>query len=137
MIHSQEYPFSSQSFPSDETAGVSSRTFIVKHIQFFDINCGLFMRLHFSIGCYDCRWTSRRRQSIHFSRIQVLFADDAPASTPNSLSSGLRFDGAGRHQFSEGEKKNAALFFSFNFRMLLASLHDASRAHRSCHSVSS
>ena len=56
----------------------------------------------------------------------------APESTTNSLSSGLRFDGAGRHQFSEGEK-NDALFFSSNFRMLLASLHAASRAHRSCH----
>ena len=44
-----------------------------EYVQFFDINCDLFMRLHFSIGCYDCRRTSRRRQSIHFSRIQVLF----------------------------------------------------------------
>ena len=33
------------------------------------------MRLHFTVGCYSCRWTSRRRQSILFSRIQVLFAD--------------------------------------------------------------
>ena len=32
-----------------------------EYIQFFDIHCGLFMRLHFSTGCYDCRWTSRRR----------------------------------------------------------------------------
>ena len=44
-----------------------------EYIQFFDVNCGLFMSLHFSIGCYDCRRTSRRRQSVHFSRIQVLF----------------------------------------------------------------
>ena len=33
------------------------------------------MRLHFSIGCYDYRRTTRLRQGIHFSRIQVLFAD--------------------------------------------------------------
>ena len=46
-----------------------------EYIQFFDVHCGLFMRLHFSIGCYDCRRTSRRPQRIHFSRIQVLFAD--------------------------------------------------------------
>ena len=39
---------------------------------------------------------------------------DAPESTTNSLSSGLRCDGAGRHQFSECEK-NAVLFFSLNF----------------------
>ena len=44
-------------------------------------------------------------------------------------------DGEFRHQFSEGEK-NVVLFFSFNFKICLASFHAASRAHRSCHSVS-
>ena len=43
--------------------------------QFFDVHCGLFMRLHFSIGCYDNRETTRLRQGIHFSRIEVLVAD--------------------------------------------------------------
>ena len=43
---------------------------------------------------------------------------------------------AGRHQFSESER-NVVLCFSFNFRIFLASLRAASRAHRSCHSVSS
>ena len=43
--------------------------------QFFDVHCSLFMRLHFSIGGYDYRWTTRLRQGIHFSIIQVLFAD--------------------------------------------------------------
>ena len=33
------------------------------------------MRLHFSIGCYDRRWTFRRRQSFQFSKIQVLLTD--------------------------------------------------------------
>ena len=33
------------------------------------------MRLHFSIGCCDCRGTTRLRQGIHFRRIQVLFVD--------------------------------------------------------------
>ena len=33
LIHSQEYPFSSQSFPSDNTAGVLSSTLIVKKIS--------------------------------------------------------------------------------------------------------
>ena len=41
----------------------------------------------------------------------------ATESITNSRSSGLRFDGAGRHLFSEGDK-NAALFFPFHFRML-------------------
>ena len=71
------------------------------------------MRLHFTIGCYDYRRTTRLRQSIHFSRIQVLFADHVHRRSGvdnNSRSSGLRFDGAGRHQFSEGEK-NAVFIF--------------------------
>ena len=109
-----------------------------ENVQFFEIHCGLFMCLHFSIGCDDCRRTSRRRQSIHFSRIRLfllIMCIDAPESTTNSHSSSIRFD-AGRHQFSEGEK-NAVLFFSYYLRMLSASLHAASRAHRSCHSVSS
>ena len=46
-----------------------------EYIQFFDVHCSLLLRLHFSIGCFDYRWTSRRRQSIHFRRTQVLFAD--------------------------------------------------------------
>ena len=46
-----------------------------EYIQFFDIHNCLFMRLHFSIGCYDCRRTARFHQGIHFSITQVLFAD--------------------------------------------------------------
>ena len=85
---------------------------IQEYIQLFDMNCGLFMRLRFSIGCYDYRRTTRLRQSIHFSRILVLFADHVHrrSGVDNRFSfSGFRFDGAGKHQFSESEK-NAALF---------------------------
>ena len=64
-----------QNFPSDNTADVFSRIFIVKNIQFFDILCSLFMRLHFSIGGYDYRRTTRFRQNIHLSITQVIFAD--------------------------------------------------------------
>ena len=60
---------------------------------------------------------------------------DAPESTTNCRSSGLRVD-AGRHLFSEGEK-NVALSCSFNYNTFLASFHAASRAPCSCHSVSS
>ena len=81
------------------------------------------MRLHFSIGGYDYRRTARFRQSIHFSITEVLCID-APESTTNSRSSGLR-DDAGRHLFSEGEK-NVALSCPFIFNTLLASLHAAS-----------
>ena len=47
--------FHRKAFRVDNTAGVFSRTFIVKNIQFFDVHCGLFMRLHISIGCHDFR----------------------------------------------------------------------------------
>ena len=70
--------------------------------------------------------------SAEFKSFLLIMCIEAPESTTNSRSSGLRVD-AGKHQFSKGEK-NAASFFSFNFRLLLASLHAASRAHRSCHS---
>ena len=60
---------------------------------------------------------------------------DAPESTTNSLSSGLRVD-ARKHLFSEGEK-NAALWCSYDLNTFLASFHAASRAPCSCHSVSS
>ena len=68
--------------------------------------------------------------SAEFKSFLLTVFIDAPESTTNSLSSGLIADGAGRHQVSEGEK-NAVLTCSFNFRIFLASLHDASRAHRS------
>ena len=61
---------------------------------------------------------------------------DAPESTTNSLSYGLIVDVEGRHQFSEGEK-NVVSCFSLNFRIRLAIFHAASRAYRSCLSVSS
>ena len=44
-------------------------------IQFLDINCSLFMRLHFTIGCHNRRRTSRCRHGFQFSGIQILFAD--------------------------------------------------------------
>ena len=46
-----------------------------EYIQFFDIHRCLFIRLHFTIGCYDRRWTFRRRQSFQFIGIQILCAD--------------------------------------------------------------
>ena len=60
----------------------------------------------------------------------LIICIDAPESTKNSSSSGLRFD-AGRHLFSEGEK-NVALSCSFSFHTLLASSHAASRAPGFC-----
>ena len=98
------------------------------------------MRLHFTIGCENRRRTSRCRHGFPIQRnwnpFLLIMCINAPESTTNSLSFGSRVDGASRHQFSEGEK-NAVLCFSFNFRIFWASFHAASRAHRSCHSVSS
>ena len=76
VIHSYGYPCSSQSFPSDKNCWRILDDFhCQRSIKIFDRNCGLFMRLQFTIGCYNRRRTSRRRQSFQFSRIQVLFAD--------------------------------------------------------------
>ena len=69
--------------------------------------------------------------SAEFRSFSLIMCIDTPESTTNSLSSSCRVDGAGRHLFSEGEK-NAALFFSYNFKIFLANFHAASRAHHSC-----
>ena len=109
-----------------------------EYIQFFDIHNCLFMRLHFSIGGYDYRRTHdfvKVSISALLKSFLLIVCTDAPESTTNSQSSGLRFD-ASKHLFSEGEK-NAALSCSFHFNTLLASFHAASRAPCSCHSVSS
>ena len=120
LIHSYEYPCSSQSFPSDKTAGVSSRTFMSR---MYPILWRKLWPLHVSALPYWLFWllwdfsTSFpfQRSSSPFLLIMCI---DAPESRTNSLSSGLRIDGAGRHQFSEGVK-NAVLSFSFNFRIFL------------------
>ena len=39
-----------------------------------------------------------------FKSFLLIMCIDAPESTTNSLSSGFRVDGAGKHLFSEGEK---------------------------------
>ena len=123
-------------------ANISERRILVSNVC---VTCNSFCEFYtsdrFTIGCYDCRRTTRFRQGIHFRITQVLFfllimCIDAPESTTTtSRSSGLRVD-AGRHLLSEGEK-NVALSCSFNFNTFLASFHAASRAPCSCHAVSS
>ena len=126
------------SFPNDNTAGVLSRTFIEEYIQFFDI-----------LNCSSCVCTSPLAvltiEGLHdFVKISIsaslksfllIMCIDAPESTTNSRSLGLKVD-ASRHLFSEGEK-NVALSCSLNSNTFLASFHAASRAPYSCHSVSS
>ena len=109
-----------------------------EYIQFFDVHCGLFMRLHFSIGGYDYPTTTRLRQGIHVNRIQVLFADHVHrrAGVDNKFSF-LRFKIWWRQAPIFRRWEECCFVFSLNFETLLASFHAASRAHCSCHSVSS
>ena len=114
--HSEEYPFSSQSFPSDNTAGVFSRNFIVKKISnsltytvASSCVCTSPLAVMTIVGLHDFVKVSI---SASLKSFLLIICIDAPESTTNSRSSGLWFD-AGRHLFSEGEK-NVALSCSFN-----------------------
>ena len=83
----------------------------------FDMHCGLIMHLHFSIGSFDCRRTTRFRQGIHLSISKVLFLLMWCASTLRSrqvifVPEVWELIQAGT--FSEAEKKIASSF-SFNF----------------------
>ena len=82
------------------------------------------MRLHFSIGGYDCRRTPESRQSPilwNLDPLLLIMCIDAPESTTNSLSSALILDGEGRHHFSVGEK-TVVFFFSKKFEDFLCQI---------------
>ena len=122
--------FHRKSFPSDGTAGVFSRTFIVKNISnsftytiASSCVCTSQLAVMTIVGLHDFVKVSISALLKSFLLIMCI---DAPESTTNSRSSGLGVD-AGKHLLSEGEK-NAALSRSFNFNTLLASFHAASRA---------
>ena len=96
------------------------------------------MRLHFSIGCYDCRGNTRFRQGVHFSILQVLFANHMHRrSGVDNKFSFLRFKSWCRQTPIFRKWEECCFVFLFNLWTLLANFHAASRAHRSCHSVSS
>ena len=102
------------------------------------MNRSLFIRLHFTIGCYNGHLTSWCRHGFQFSGIQIHFADHVHrrSGVYNKISFlWFKVDGEGKHQFSESEK-NVVLCFFFNFKIHLAFFHAASRAYRSCLSVS-
>ena len=97
------------------------------------------MRLHFSIGCDDYRRTARFRQSIHFSRIQLFLADHMHrrAGVDNKFSF-LKFKIWCRPGTNFPKERRMLLYFSpWILEHSKASLHAASRAPCSCHSVSS
>ena len=121
------------------TAGVLSRTFIVKNISnsltytiASSCVCTCPLAVMTIVGRLEFVKVSI---SASLKSLLLIMCIDAPESKTNSLSSSLRVD-ATRHLFSEGEK-NVALSCSFNFNTFLASFHAASRAPCSCHSVSS
>ena len=98
---------SSQSFLSDNTAGVFSRTFIVKNFSnsltytiASSCVCTSPLAVMTIVGLHDFVKVSI---SASLKSFLLIICIDAPESTTNSRSPGLRFD-AGKHQFSEGEK---------------------------------
>ena len=81
-----------------------------EYVQFFDIHRCLFMRCTSPLAVMTIvRLHDFVKVSIsaEFNSFLLIMCIDAPESTTNSRSSGLRFD-AGAHLFSEGEK-NVAL----------------------------
>ena len=139
LIHSWEYPFLSQSFPSDNTAGVLSRTVKVKNFSYSltytiasSCVCTSPLAVMTIVGLHDFVKVSISASLQSFLLIMCI---DAPESTTNSRSSNFRVD-ASKHLFSDAVK-NVALWCSFNFNTLLNSFHAASRAPCSCHSDSS
>ena len=102
-----------KAFQAIKTAGVFSRTFIVKKFSnsltytvASSCVCTSPLAVMNVVGHLDVVKVSN---SAEFKSFLLIMCIDAPESTSNSVSSGLRVDGAGRHLFSEGEK-NAALF---------------------------
>ena len=99
-----------------KTAGVSSRTVIVKNTPYLTYTvasscvCTSPLAVMTIVGLHDFVKVSI---SASFKSFLLIICIDALESTTNSHSSGLRV-GAGKHLFSEGEK-NVALSCSFNF----------------------
>ena len=134
MVHSQEYPWSSQSFPSERTTSVSSRSFTVtnksyslQHTVAASFVCTSPLAVTTVVGLLETIAVSNSAEFRSFLRSMHI---DAVESTTIFLSSGFMTDSAGRHQTSEGEKK-IALSVSFSFKIFLASLHTSPWAHRS------
>ena len=107
-----------KAFLAIKTAGVSSRTFIVKNMSnslTYTVASSCVCTSPFAVftvvGLLDVVTVSN---SAEFKSFLLIMCIGGPESTTNYLSSGLIVDGADEHQFSEGEK-NAVLFFSFKF----------------------
>ena len=102
LIYSYEYKCSSQSLPSGKTAGVSSKTFIVKNISnswtytvASSCVCTSPLAVMTIVGLHDSVKVSN---SAEFKSFLMIMFIDTPEWTTNSRSSGSRFD-AGKHLF--------------------------------------
>ena len=99
LIYSWEYPFSSQSFPSVKTAGVSSKTFIVKNISnsltytvASSCVCTSPLAVMTVVGLLD---VVKLSNSASFKSFLLIICIDTPQSTTNSF---LKFKGWWRRQ---------------------------------------
>ena len=99
LTHSWEYPWSSQSLPSDRTAGVSSRNCTVTNRFLSWTNtcasswvCTSSLAVNTTVGVLDLVTVSISSELNSFLLIMCI---DAPESTTNSRSSGLVEVGAG------------------------------------------
>ena len=124
-------PCSSQSCPSDRTAGIPSRTFKVKNKSisvtytiFFIRVCTSPMAVISVVGLLDVVKISNAAE---FNSLLLIMCIDASESTANYLSSGSKINGAGKLDFS------LFLFFEY-FWPTSTLLHGH---NRSCQSVSS
>ena len=131
LIHWYVYPWSSQSFPKERTAGVSSRSITLTNKSTCLTQTGASSLASSSplavttvVGLLETLTVSKSAELRSFLLTICMLA---PESTTDALSSGFIVDVAGKIHSSVGEQNAVFLFFELI----------ESRAHRSCLSVSS
>ena len=134
-IQRHVFPWSSQSFPNESTAGVSSRNTTLTNKS----NCLTFtvasslvctspLAVITVVGLLDVLMVSNSAELRSFLLTICILA---PESTTNYLSSGSFVDAAGSTH-SSAEKWNAALSFSLSLQLFLPRFQALLRAHRCC-----
>ena len=115
LVHSWEYPWSSQSFPSERTAGVSSRSFTVTnksnsltYTVASSFVCTSPLAVTTVVGLSETLTVSNSTELKSFLLTMCILA---PESTTNSLSSGFIVDAAGKIHSSAGEKNVVFVLF--------------------------
>ena len=113
-------PGSSQSFPSERTASVSSRSITVTN-KSNHLTCCLFFCQHLAVGCYQRRRTFRDPYGFHFGRVKVLPAEQLHAcSRVHHQLSFLRvYCGCGQQTPLIGWRKECSFFLFFELKDVL------------------